>query len=150
MTFSYPHPRPAMTVDLVVRHAGRVLLIQRGGEPFAGAWAFPGGFVDGDRSGDAAKETVEAAAVRELLEETRVTVAEDDLHLIGVFSAPGRDPRGWTISAAFAVELHEAPSPQASDDARAAELFATDAVPDLAFDHAEILARGLALLDRLP
>lgn len=131
------HPRPAMTVDIVARHAGRLLLIQRANDPFAGRWALPGGFVDEG-------ETVEAAAVRELREETGLEVAEADLRLVGVFSAPGRDPRGWMISAAFAIDLPAEPAAVAGDDAAEAELFAEDALPrPLAFDHDEIVDRAL-------
>ena len=86
--------RPALTVDvaLLARHpAPRILLVQRGTEPFAGSWALPGGFVDQG-------ERVHDAAARELDEETGVTVAS--LTLLGVYDTPGRDPRGWTVSSA--------------------------------------------------
>lgn len=130
------HPRPAMTVDVVARHAGRLLLIQRGNEPFAGRWALPGGFVDEG-------ETVEAAAVRELEEETGLRVEEADLRLVGVFSAPGRDPRGWMISAAFAIDLPAEPQAVAGDDAAEAGMHPQADLPPLAFDHADIVARAL-------
>src|SRR5262245_6625133 len=98
MPHTYEFPRPAFTADLAVfaRVEGevRVLLIRRGHEPFAGRWALPGGFVD---EGETALE----AAVRELKEEAGLDVPPDRIEPFGLFDAPGRDPRGWTVSAAF-------------------------------------------------
>ena len=86
---------PLLTTDCVVRDANsRVLLIRRKNEPFKGAYALPGGFVD-------IGETVEAACRREVREETGLNV--DALRLIGVYSDPGRDPRGHTVSVAYAA-----------------------------------------------
>src|SRR4051812_48945169 len=97
--YCYDYPRPAVTVDLAafaLRDAGlRVLLVRRKHEPFAGRWAFPGGFLELD-------EPIEAAALRELREETGFEVP-GPVELIGVFGAPGRDPRGRTISLAHAT-----------------------------------------------
>ena len=88
---------PLLTTDCVVRDANsRVLLIRRKNEPFKGAYALPGGFVD-------IGETVEAACRREVREETGLNV--DALRLIGVYSDPGRDPRGHTVSVAYAATL---------------------------------------------
>src|SRR5262245_44480516 len=87
---SYPYPRPALTVDLVIVSRSRtpkVLLIRRRHEPFAGRWALPGGFVDEG-------ESLEEAARRELREETGISVKE--LEQLRTFGEPGRDPRGWT------------------------------------------------------
>ncbi len=80
MTYTYNYPRPAVTADCVVitrEKEPRVLLIQRGNEPFKGCWAFPGGFMDMD-------ETTEECAVRELEEETGMKVKE--LQQIGAYS----------------------------------------------------------------
>ncbi len=66
-----------------------VLLIKRGREPFEGMWALPGGHLDDG-------EEAEAAAIRELGEETGVTAAE--VHLVGVYGSPGRDPRGRYVT----------------------------------------------------
>jgi len=111
-----------------------VLLIQRGEPPFMGEWALPGGFVEEG-------EIVAAAAARELAEETG-TEAED-LSLIGVYSTPGRDPRGWTVSIAYLLELDSELAVQGDDDASAARWFGVDGLPPLAFDHAQIVSDAL-------
>ena len=95
---------PLLTTDCVIcDQDGRVLLIRRKNEPFKGAYALPGGFVD-------IGETVEAACRREVLEEAGLTVGE--LQLVGVYSDPGRDPRGHTVSIAYLARLPRAPSPK--------------------------------------
>jgi 8-oxo-dGTP diphosphatase len=143
-TFSYPYPRPALTVDVAlvtVEPRPRVLLIQRKHDPFAGRWALPGGFVDeGERLIDAAR--------RELKEETGLEYA--DLEQLHTFGDPGRDPRGWTVSVAYLARvLPDQLSPVAADDAAAVGWFLLNAPPELAFDHAEILARvRYRLVDR--
>ena len=128
----YDWPRPAVTADIAVIEIreGRpsILLIQRRHAPFAGAWALPGGFLDEG-------ETLEACAARELKEETGL--AAKWLDLIGIYSAPGRDPRGQTVTAAYlAWVLGEA---KAGDDAADCRWFPLDALPELAFDHARIV-----------
>ncbi|MEL6357955.1 MAG: NUDIX domain-containing protein [Bacteroidota bacterium] len=135
--YTYEYPRPAVTVDIVVfGYAGRgqlrVLLIQRGGEPFKGQWALPGGFVE-------MEEDLEASAQRELEEETGVkNVFLEQLYTYG---QPGRDPRGRVISVAYyaLVNLQDHP-PTAASDADAADWFPLNGIPKLAFDHADILA----------
>jgi 8-oxo-dGTP diphosphatase len=122
---------PALTVDCVITDPdGRVLLIRRKNEPFKGAFALPGGFVD-------IGETVEAGCRREVREETGLEVT--DLELVGIYSEPGRDPRGHTVSAAFLARLPSAVPPSAGDDAEAAEWVADWRAQRLAFDHARIL-----------
>jgi len=131
-------PRPALTVDVavLVREAPvRVLLIQRAEPPFAGEWALPGGFVEEG-------ETVVAAAARELVEETAIEAKE--LSLLGVYSAPGRDPRGWTVSIAYLLALDGELAARGGDDAAAARWFALDELPPLAFDHAQIVSEAIA------
>lgn len=130
---------PPLTVDVVLL-AGEpptsVLLIQRANEPFAGSWALPGGFVDRG-------ERVKDAALRELAEET--DVALDSLTtLLGVYDAPGRDPRGPTISIVYVGRIPAERPAQGGDDASKAEWFALGALPPLAFDHAEIIADALS------
>ena len=98
--YCYEYPRPSVTVDIVLFHqtgAGlEVLLIKRRHEPFADHWALPGGFVDEN-------ESLEAAATRELREETRHSRAR--FQPIGAFGDPGRDPRGHTVIVAFTALL---------------------------------------------
>jgi 8-oxo-dGTP diphosphatase len=127
-----PLPKtPALAADCVVFDAdNRVLLIRRGHPPFKGQYAIPGGFVE-------IGETVEAACRRELMEETSVKVGK--LRLVGVYSAPGRDPRAHTASVVFATRVARA-RPAAGDDAAAAEWVANWKRLDLAFDHAVVLA----------
>ena len=129
---------PALTTDCAIFDgAGRVLLIRRKNPPFKGAYALPGGFVELD-------ESVDAACRREVLEEAGIELG--DLRLVGVYSDPGRDPRGHTVSVAFSTVLTRAPTPQAGSDAEAAEWVADWRKLALAFDHAKILedAEGFA------
>jgi 8-oxo-dGTP diphosphatase len=132
--FTYDYPRPAVTVDIVVVTRGarpKVLLIRRMHDPFAGWWAIPGGFVEMD-------ETLEAAARRELKEETGLTV--DGLEQLYTFGDPGRDPRGRTIAVAYLTRVHEKRvRPIAGDDAGEVGWFSLQRPPGLAFDHREIL-----------
>lgn len=139
MSYTYKYPRPAVTTDCVVitrETEPKVLLIQRGNEPYKGCWAFPGGFMEID-------ETLEECAIRELKEETGLVVTHDEIFPIGTFSKIDRDPRGRTISLAF-LTLVDAPiSVAAQDDAAKAEWFPVNKVPQLAFDHYEILNKAL-------
>ncbi|WP_346660134.1 NUDIX hydrolase [Streptomyces sp. WMMB303] len=124
-----------LTADVVaVTPDNRVLLIERGWDPYEGHWALPGGHVDPG-------ETAQAAAVRELEEETGVHVAEEDLQELGTWSTPGRDPRGRYVTTAYLAQVPADTQAAADDDARDARWWPLDALPhDLAFDHAEILA----------
>lgn len=133
--YTYEYPRPALTVDVVVVSRSvepKVLLIRRKHEPFANAWAIPGGFVDEG-------ESLEQAARRELLEETNVEV--DKLEQIGTFGDPGRDPRGWTIAVAHLARVSPTKvNPKAADDASELAWHPLADLPSfLAFDHAKIL-----------
>ncbi len=130
-------PRPALTVDavlmkgsLAVPGAAEVMLIRRGDDPFAGAWALPGGFVDPG-------ERVEDAVKRELLEET--SLLGRIVHLLGDYSEPGRDPRGSTVSVAYVMAVSGLTVGIAGDDAAEAKWWPLDDLPPLAFDHAHIL-----------
>jgi 8-oxo-dGTP diphosphatase len=133
--YTYDYPRPSVTVDIIVVTTGsrpKVLLIRRKHDPFAGRWAIPGGFVEMD-------ETLEASARRELREETGVETAE--LVQLHTFGDPGRDPRGRTISVVYLTRVDPGQvHPKAADDAAEAGWFALDELPELAFDHAEIVA----------
>ena len=142
MPHTYDYPRPAVTVDCVVfgldDEALKVLLIERDVAPFQGAWALPGGFV---RMG----ETLEAAARRELAEETGL--GRVFLEQLYTFGEVKRDPRGRVISVAYYalvnIRDHRV---QGATDARAAKWVAAEAPPALAFDHATILDMALARL----
>lgn len=127
-----------VTVDAVVfkntTRAREILLIKRRNEPFKDRWALPGGFVDEG-------EDLEAAAIRELEEETSVTITHADQ--LKAFGKPGRDPRHHTVSVAFMAYVPENTVAVAADDAKEIGWFALDDLPELAFDHAEIIAFAL-------
>ena len=136
--YTYDYPRPMLTADcVVINDRNEVLLVRRGNEPFRGCWALPGGFTEMD-------ETLEHCAVRELEEETSLKVSEQDIHLIGVYSAPDRDPRGRTVTAAFSLTLSHSDTQSlsitAGDDAAEVHWWPLNALPPLAFDHTEIIA----------
>jgi 8-oxo-dGTP diphosphatase len=133
--YTYEYPRPAVTVDMVIvtrERKPRVLLIRRKHEPFEGMWAIPGGFVD-------MEETLDAAARRELKEETGVEIA--DVEQLHTFGDPGRDPRGRVIAVAYLARVKPGDvNPAAADDAAAVGWHRLDQLPPLAFDHDQILA----------
>lgn len=122
---SYKNPLP--TVDIIIELKGGIVLIERKNVPFG--WALPGGFVDYG-------ESLEQAALREALEETslKITLKQQ----FKTYSDPGRDSRHHTISTVFITTAEG--SPQAGDDAGKADIFMQQNLPDLAFDHAKILA----------
>jgi 8-oxo-dGTP diphosphatase len=126
-----------LTVDVVVltdASAPSLLLVQRAHPPFAGEWALPGGFVE---EGERAAE----AALRELAEETGLEAGS--LRLLGIYDSPGRDPRGWTVSIAYLAVVPSEVPVSGTDDARDARWFRVDILPELAFDHATIIADAL-------
>ncbi len=147
------YPKPALTADIVIfrreSDAVRLLLVRRGNHPYLGKWALPGGFANEN-------EPVEHTAARELTEETGVEGIP--LKLAGIFSKPGRDPRGWIVSAAFWATVDFIQPIRAGDDASDARWFTLlpeqDTLTlvsgdimltpdDLAFDHREILAAAM-------
>lgn len=142
MSYTYDHPRPAVTVDCVVfgldEEDLKALLIRRDVEPFAGRWALPGGFVHMD-------ESLEDAALRELSEETGLTRVF--LEQLYTFGDPHRDPRGRVVSVAYyaLVKLSDH-RVKAASDARDAAWFAVSDLPALAFDHDQILQAALERL----
>jgi 8-oxo-dGTP diphosphatase len=126
--------RPGITVDALVQrdHKGKkqLLLVKRGKEPYIGMWALPGGFIEYD-------ESSEDAILREVEEETGLHGTKPTLRTIR--SRPGRDPRGHIISLVYSVIVKGDQEPKGSDDASDARWFDVSSLPDLAFDHKDII-----------
>ncbi len=138
--YCYKYPHPAVTTDCVIFGFDgenlNVLLVKRGGEPYLGWWAFPGGFVKID-------ESAEEGALRELKEETQLSAGYmEQLH---TYSAPGRDSRERVITIAY-LALVRISEVKGGDDAAEAQWFPIDKVPHLAFDHDLILRDALTRL----
>lgn len=139
------YPKPAYTADNLIilipdelKVNEKILLIKRLNDPFKDCWALPGGYVNPD-------ETSSEAARREAKEETNVDLPGLP-KLIGIFDKPGRDPRGWVISAAYRwyVPQYFYSSFQAGDDAKEAQWFSLHDLPEnMAFDHLEIIKKYL-------
>ena len=136
-------PPFAVTVDIaiftIIDDEFSLLLIQRGGEPFKGAWALPGGFVQPD-------EDLDAAAARELSEETAIDSASH-LEQLKTYGAPERDPRMRVVSAAYWAVVPRLGKPSAGSDARHALFVPVRAIEagqyDLAFDHQHIVGDAI-------
>ena len=125
---SDPPKTPLATVDVIVESDEGIVLVRRRHPPLG--WALPGGFVDRG-------ESVAQAARREAKEETGLDVELTEL--LGVYSDPRRDPRGFTISTVFIARA--AGRPVGGDDAAEARVVALDALPpDVVFDHATMIA----------
>lgn len=151
MTGSHHFERPeiAVTVDAVVftERDGRevVALVERGNDPFVGAWALPGGFVE-------TEEDLADAAARELAEETGLKVPAGALRQLGAYGAPGRDPRMRTVSVVYWARMQDPGEPVGGSDAAASSWIPVDeALGDdfsLAFDHRQILADAVDAASR--
>ena len=140
LNYCYKYPHPAVTTDCVIFGFDgvsiKVLLVERGIEPYKGMWAFPGGFMKMD-------ETAEECARRELEEETGLKSASvEQFH---TFTSVNRDPRERVITVAHyaLVRLSEV---KGGDDAASAKWFSHDEIPSLAFDHDHILRLALKVL----
>ena len=134
MEYTYKYPRPAVTAECVVmtnEPLPKVLLIQRGADPFKGEWAFPGGFMNMD-------ETAEQCAIRELEEETGLKMST--VYHIGTYSKVDRDLQGCTITVAYIAIIDSPLEVQGRDDAAKAEWFPISNLPKLAFVHEEIIS----------
>lgn len=139
--YTYKYPHPAVTTDCVIfgydtKEGLSVLLVQRGGDPYKGCWAFPGGFMKID-------EDAETGAKRELKEETFLDAAY--IEQFGCFSDVNRDPRERVITIAF-FALVKKTDVKGGDDAADARWFPISEVPPLAFDHDRILRVALSRL----
>ena len=140
------YPKPSLTADICIIADEGILLIRRKNHPYLDYWAFPGGFANRN-------EDLRNTAIRELKEETDIDT--DEMELLGVYSKPGRDPRGWTVSAAYMKDLRgKQLEAKAKDDARDCGWFLPIEddgkiilkgkdfdleISDLAFDHEDIL-----------
>ena len=143
MAYTYKYPRPAVTADCIVitkEAEPKVLLIQRGDQPFKGGWAFPGGFMNMD-------ETTEQCAVRELEEETGLQLSK--IQQIGAYSKVDRDTRGRTVTVAYLAVMDAPVAVTGQDDAAKAEWWPLSSLPILAFDHDEIISDAIAIYNKL-
>jgi 8-oxo-dGTP diphosphatase len=133
----YDYARPAVTADAVIfkrdGDAVTVLLIKRKNDPYQGLWALPGGFMDMD-------ETTEQAVHREVKEETGLTGL--DFTRVDIFDTVDRDPRGRSLTVAYTafIEAEHAAHAKAGDDAADFAWHPLNDLPELAFDHAKIIA----------
>ena len=129
-----------VTVDILLlrnyRHKHQILLVQRGERPFYGQWALPGGFVEKD-------ESLQSAAYRELREET--SIQNIPLRQLGAFGDPGRDPRGHTVTVVYGGILPKQMRVKAvaGDDASHLHWHKIEKLPELAFDHQQIISQCL-------
>ena len=121
--------RPSITVDAVILKENKIVLIKRKNAPFKEYYALPGGFVDYG-------EKVEDAVIREVKEETGLKTKIEKL--VGVYSAPDRDPRGHTITIVYKLNITGGEL-RSGDDAKEIGLFDLNKLPRLAFDHKEII-----------
>lgn len=137
-----PNHRPILAADLALLHGEpgheEILLVKRKWDPFSGLWAIPGGGVEPG-------ESAETAAKRELLEETGL--ASGEIVQLRAVSDPERDPRGWVVSVVFVAKVQEKQTARAADDAVDAQWFSVRDLPELAFDHKDILSEIVAKLD---
>lgn len=135
--FHYKYPHPSVTTDCVIFGFDgvklKVLLIERGCEPYKGRWAFPGGFMKMD-------ESAEEGARRELEEETGLKAAY--IKQFHTFTEPDRDPRERVITIAY-YALVRIQDVKGGDDAAKAQWFDLEDVPSLAFDHDRILRKAM-------
>lgn len=139
----------AISVELVVLTIGSrtspndtlcALLVQRLHAPFRGRWALPGGFVSSE-------ESLSAAAVRALREETGIRTDRVHLEQLATYGEPGRDPRGRVVSTSYLALVPNLPAPSAGAEVSAAAIWSVDQMladrGRLAFDHHRVLADGV-------
>lgn len=139
--YTYKYPHPAVTTDCVIfgydaKEGLSILLVERGGEPYKGCWAFPGGFMQ-------MNEDADTGARRELKEETGLEAAH--IEQFGCFTDVNRDPRERVITIAY-FALVKKSEVKGGDDAADARWFPIGEIPPLAFDHDRILRVALSRL----
>ena len=137
--YCYDYPRPSVTVDIVLLTKtlphSEVLLIRRKNPPFKNLWALPGGFLEMD-------ESLQESALRELHEETGISDVQ--LKQIGAYGEPNRDPRGRVITIAYiGIVKSEQQAAVAGSDASEVAWFSTADLPQLVFDHNDIIVKAL-------
>ena len=125
--------KPTLTCDGLVMEGDRLLLVRRGREPFKGAFALPGGIMEYG-------ESAESCVLREVREETGLST--EVVRLVGVFSAPNRDPRGHFVTLLYELRVTGGEL-QGGDNAESASFVPVNELPPLAFDHAELVAQAL-------
>lgn len=141
------YPKPSVTADIIVRRKNihgliQYLFVVRKNEPYKDQFALPGGFLNENETGT-------ECAIRELKEETGLSLLPSQLNIVHVADEKGRDPRGWTISLVHKCDLvltmEDSTYLKASDDAKDLKWLERDFVisnPELfAFDHVEILKK---------
>lgn len=134
MNYCYEFERMGVTADIIVLNTeNKILLIERGGEPYKGSWALPGGYVE-------INEICIDGAYRELYEETHIK--DIQLEHVDIADTINRDPRGRTISIIYKGLLKDDWCVTAGDDASKAQWFNLENLPDLAFDHADVIRRN--------
>lgn len=159
-SMSHDFPTASMTADVICitgafasrrldKDGPHILLVERGNDPYKGMWALPGGFVNAQNDTSSGGEKPVQAAVRELAEETGLEIVASELEPVGVYTHPGRDPRGRVITFAYLLRWAlGTQSVQADDDAVDAKWFpisefSTKGLPRLAFDHELIIDDAL-------
>ena len=140
--YVYEWPRPMVTVDAAVfavtKDRTKLLLVNRGHDPFKGKWAIPGGFIN-------MEEELEDTVARELAEETGLKGIK--LEQMRTYGTVGRDPRGRQITVVHMGIINEIKPLKAGDDAQKAQWFDIDNLPaDMAFDHNEVASFAIARL----
>lgn len=145
LKYCYRYPHAAITADCVIfgfdGKSLKILLVERGNEPYLGCWALPGGFMRMD-------ETIEQTAERELKEETNLSNVY--LEQFRVYSNVERDPRERVVTVAFIALVNpEDYNVIAGDDAANAIWFYDSQLPPLAFDHATIIQAARAHLKEI-
>lgn len=136
--YNYSFPRPAVTCDIILLADDlpqKILLIKRGNQPYKNRWALPGGFIE-------MHEELEESALRELHEETGIEL--NTLQQFRTYGTPARDPRGRTITVVYYALLDQTIVSVAGDDAAESQWFTIDELPELAFDHDQIIQEYLS------